>query len=202
MGTRTATALAALLLGAVLAGCGTTDAEINEARAVAEAKASPMATQWEPRPCPGGEILQRDANGAMDTIKPDCFDQAVVEAIAEFPEPLPPGTDWQLRTPGFTEPQQNPAAQMPSIEDGIQDTLVAGYWLCAWMDSYLQAVDGDDPAGQADGMAYLSKFTQLPAIQANMVNAEVFDSNVIAPARDGDPATVREYFKTCSNYRL
>ncbi|UPO76388.1 hypothetical protein [Arthrobacter sp. Helios] len=138
---------------------------------------------------------------AMDTIKPDCFDQAVVEAIAEFPEPLPPGTDWQIRAAGFTEPQQTPSAQMPSIEDGIQDTLVAGYWLCAWMDSYLQAVDGNDAPGQADGMAYLSKFTQLPAIQANMVNPAVFDSSVIAPAKAGDPATVREYFKTCSNYR-
>lgn len=202
MGTRTAAALAVLLLGAVLAGCGATDAEINEARAVAEAKASPMATQREPRPCPGGEILRRGATGAMDTIKPDCFDQAVVEAIAEFPEPLPPGTDWQIRTPDFADPQQNPAAQMPVIEDGIQDTMVAEYWLCAWMDSYLQAVDGNDALGKADGMAHLSKFTQLPALQASMVNPEVFDASVIAPAKAGDPATVREYFKTCSNYRL
>ena len=107
-----------------------------------------MPTPWEPRPCPGGEILQRDTTGAMDTIKPDCFDQAVVEAIAEFPEPLPPGVDWQIRTPDFTDPQQNPASQMPVIEDGNQDTMVAEYWLCAWIDSYLQAVDDNDAPGE------------------------------------------------------
>lgn len=204
MGTRTAGAFAALLLGTLLgtllAGCAPTDAEVNEERAVAEAKANSVPTPWEPRPCPGGEIFQKDATGAMDTIKPECFDQAVAEAIAEFPEPLPPGMDWQIRTPEFPDPK-NPATQMPVIADGNQDTMVAAYWMCAWTDAYLQALDGNDVPGQADGMAQLTKYTQLPAIQANMGNPEDFYASVIEPAEAGDPASVRTFFKTCSNYR-
>lgn len=202
MGTRITGAFAALLLGALLAACGPSDAEINEAQAVAEVKANPTPTPWEPRPCIGGEILHQEPTGTMQTIKPDCFDQAVAEAIDEFPEPLPAGAEWQIRTPDYTDPRENEAGQMPVIEDGVQDSLVAGYWLCAWMDSYLEALDGNDAPGQAEGMEYLSKYTQLPAVQTSLVNPEDFEASVIAPAKDGDPAKLREYFGTCPSYRL
>ena len=190
--------MTAVLLGALLAGCGPTDAEVAEERAVAEAGARP--TSWEPRPCPGGEIYRTESSG-MRTIKADCFDQAVAEAIAEFPEPLPPDIGWEIRTPDFTDPRQNPTLELPSIEDGAQDTAVAGYWLCAWMDTYVQALDNGNEQGRTESLAYLAKYTQLPASQAYLVNPEVFDETVIAPAQAGDPTKLREHFKSCSNYR-
>ena len=199
MATRMACALGTILLAALLTGCGPTDAEVTEARAVAEAKASPVPTRAELRPCPGGEIYRIEPSGTR-TIKADCFDQAVAEAIAEFPEPLPPGIDWDgIPTPDFADPRQNPTLELPSIEDGVQDTAVAGYWLCAWMDTYVQALDSNNEQDQTVSMAHLSKYTQLPASQAYLVNPEVFDETVIAPAQAGDPAKLREYFKSCSN---
>jgi len=189
-------ALAALLLGALLAGCGPADTEVDETPAVADDKANTAPAPWEPRPCPGGEILQADPTGTLQSIRPGCFDQAVAEAITEFPEPLPPGTEWRIRTPDFADPQEH----MPVILDGNQDVMVAEYWLCAWMDSYLQAVDSNDAPGQAAGMAHLSRYTQLPAIQANHANPEVFETTVIGPAKENDPTNLRAHFKSCSNY--
>ncbi|UYB36396.1 hypothetical protein N9A08_01520 [Arthrobacter koreensis] len=90
MGKQFAGAAAALMAGVLLAGCGPTDAEVNEAQALAAAKASPEPTPWEPRPCNSGEVLQTDAVSGMQSLRPDCLDQALVEAIEEFPEPLPP----------------------------------------------------------------------------------------------------------------
>ncbi|MER2134485.1 MAG: hypothetical protein ABS910_07380 [Arthrobacter sp.] len=202
MGTRLAGAAAALLLGTLLAGCSPTDAEVNEALAAAEAKANPAPTPWDPRPCPGGEILQTDSSGTIQSIRPDCFDQALVEAIAEFPEPLPAGIDWHFRTVNYFDPEENPSLEVPVIMDGNQDTQVAGFWLCAWMDTYLQAVDSEDAPGQQNSMAYLSKYTQLPAVQTHFVNPEDFEANVIAPAQAGDPTSIRKFFQTCGAYRL
>ncbi|MCQ1948732.1 hypothetical protein NNX28_02155 [Arthrobacter sp. zg-Y859] len=194
-------AAAGALFTGVLAGCGTTDAERNEALARAEASARPAP---EPtmtlQPCPGGEIMRLDPAGTT-SIKPDCFDQAVAEAIAEFPEPLPAGTSWLLETTDFSDPEVRSKQGDISIADGVQDTTVAGYWLCAWMDSYLQALDSGDATGQEHSMEYLAKYTSLPAIQENMVNPEVFDASVIAPAQAGDPAQLREFFKgDCSSF--
>ncbi len=200
MGTRFAGAAAALLLGTVLAGCGTTDDEANEAPAVEEAKANPAPTPWEPRACHGGEILQTDATSGTQSIKPDCFDQALVEAIAEFPEPLPAGTDWHFHTIDYFDPEENPSLEVPVIMDGVQDVTVAENWLCAWMDTYLQAVDSNDAQGQADSMAYLSKYTRLPAVQAHHGNPEDFVASVIAPARAGDSAKMREFFNSCPRF--
>ncbi|MCC9204295.1 hypothetical protein [Arthrobacter sp. zg-Y769] len=194
-------AAAAAAFTVVLAGCGTTDAERNEAQARAEASARPTP---EPtmtlRPCPGGEILRTDPSGTT-SIKPECFDQAVAEAIAEFPEPLPAGTQWLVETTDFSDPAVRAELGDISIEDGNQDTTVAGYWLCAWMDSYLEAFDSGDEAGQEHSMGYLAKYTSLPSTQKFMVNPEVFDASVIAPAKAGDPALLREYFKgDCSSF--
>ena len=200
MGTRFAGAAAALLLGTVLAGCGTTDDEANEALAVEEAKANPAPTPWDPRPCPGGEILQTDPSGTVQSIKPDCFDQALVEAIAEFPEPLPAGSDWHFHTIDYFDPEENPSLEVPVIMDGVQDVTVAENWLCAWMDTYLQAVDSNDAQRQADSLAYLSKYTQLPAVQAHHGNPEDFVASVIAPAEAGDSAKMREFFNSCPRF--
>ena len=200
MGTRIARAAAPLLLVGLLAGCGPTDAEINEAHAVAEAKANPAPTPWEPRPCHAGEILQTDATSATQSIRPDCFDQALVEAIAEFPEPLPAGADWHFHTIDYFDPEENPSLEVPVIMDGVQDVTVAENWLCAWIGSYLQAVDSDDAPGQADSMAHLAKYSQLPAIQAHHGNPEDFVASVIAPAQAGDPAKMREFFNSCPRY--
>ena len=201
MGNRIAGPAAALLLGALLAGCGPADAEIDEAQAAAEAKANPVPTPWDPRPCPGGEILQTDSSGTIQSIRPDCFDQALVEAVAEFPEPLPAGIDWHFRTINYFDPEENPSLEVPVIMDGNQDVQVAGFWLCAWMDSYLQAVDSDDASGQSDSLVYLDRYTQLPAVQAHFVNPEDFEANVIAPAQAGDPTSIRKFFQTCGAYR-
>ncbi|MBF4992701.1 hypothetical protein ITX31_01060 [Arthrobacter gandavensis] len=200
MGTRIAAAAASLLLGALLAGCGVTDAEINEAQAVAEAQANPEPTPWEPRPCHSGEIFQTDAVSGTQSLRPDCFDQALVEAIEEFPEPLPPGTDWHFRSINYFDPEENPSLEVPVMMDGAQDVAVAENWLCAWMGSYLQAVDSDDASGQATSMAYLEKYPQLPAIQANHANPGDFVAGVIAPAQAGDPAKMRAFYGSCPRY--
>ncbi|MER1996647.1 MAG: hypothetical protein ABTA24_09145 [Arthrobacter sp.] len=199
-GTRIAGAAAALLLGTALAGCGATDDEVNEALAVEDAKANPAPTPWNPRPCPGGEILQTDPSGTVQSIKPDCYDQALVEAIEEFPEPLPAGVEWQFETINYFDPKENPSLEVPVIMDGVQDVTVAENWLCAWMESYLQAVDSGDSPEQANSMAYLDKYTQLPAVQANHGNPEDFAASVIAPAQAGDPAKMREFFGGCPQY--
>lgn len=197
MGKRIAGAAAAFLLGALLTGCGATDAEINEAQAVAEVKANPAPTPWDPRPCPGGEIFQPDPSGTIRSIKPDCMDQALVEAIEEFPEPLPQGAEWTFDSVDYSNPEENPSLEMPVILDGNQDVTVAETWLCAWMGSYLQAVDGNDAQGQESGMAYLSRYVQLPAIQENHANPQDFEASVIAPAKAGDPAVMREFYGGC-----
>ncbi|WP_152969932.1 MULTISPECIES: hypothetical protein [Arthrobacter] len=194
---RIAGAAAALLLGALLAGCGPTDAEVNEAQAIAEVKADPAPTPWEPRPCLGGEILQSDPSGTMQTIKPDCMDQALLEATQEFTEPLPPGVEWKFESVDYSNPEENPSLEMPAIMDGNQDTMVAHYWLCAWADSYLQSVENNDFQGQEQGMGYLAKYTQLPAVQAWHVDPEVFEANVITPAQAGDPAALQNWARSC-----
>ena len=190
--------ITAALLGALLAGCAPAEAEVTEERAVAEASAGPAS--WEPRPCPGGEIYRTEPSGTR-TIKADCYDQAIAEAIAEFPEPLPRDIGWEIRTPDFSDPRRNPTLELPSIEDGVQDTAVAGYWLCAWMDTYVQALDNGNEQRRSESLAHLAAYTQLPAVQAYTANPEVFDETVIAPAQAGDSAKVRDYFRTCSNYR-
>ncbi|MCQ1994219.1 hypothetical protein [Arthrobacter sp. zg-Y1171] len=196
-------AAAGVLFTGMLAGCGTTDAERNEEAARAEASARPTP---EPtmtlRPCPGGESLRIDPAGGYVSIAPGCYDQAVAEAIAEFPEPLPAGMEWRIELSNFSDPSSGTQQGGISIQDGVQDTTVAGYWLCAWMDSYLQALDSGDAAGQDHSMEYLAKYTSLPSTQEFMVNPEVFDASVIAPAQAGDPAQLREYFKGgCSSFR-
>lgn len=201
MGKQFAGAAAALMAGVLLAGCGPTDAEVNEAQAVAAAKASPEPTPWEPRPCHSGEVQQTDAVSGMQSLRPDCLDQALVEAIEEFPEPLPPGIDWYFRTIDYFDPKENPSREVPVMMDGGQDMMVASFWLCAWMDTYLQAVDGDDAPGKENSMAYLSRYTGLPAIQTFFVDREVFDSRVIATAQAGDPTNLRKEFQSCGAYR-
>lgn len=200
MGKRFAGAAAALLLGALLAGCGPTDAEVNEAQAIAEVKADPAPTPWEPRPCLGGEILQSDPSGTMQTIKPDCMDQALLEATQEFPEPLPPGVEWKFESVDYSNPEENPSLELPVIKDGVQDVTVAETWLCIWIGSYLQAVDANDVNGQENAMEYLSRYVQLPAIQAHHANPQDFEAHVITPAKAGNPTTMREFHAGCSTY--
>lgn len=197
---RSAGIAAAVLLAGLLSGCGATDAEVNEAHARAEASATPSQGKTALAPCPGGEIYRTEPSG-MQTIKQECFDQAVAEAIAEFPEPLPAGVEWQVETTDFNDPEVRAKLGDISIEDGNQDTMVAGYWLCAWMDAYLQASDSSNAQGQADSMAYLGKYTSLPSTREYMVNPEDFDAAVVEPARAGNPAKLREYYKGgCSSF--
>lgn len=202
---RTAAALSAALLAAALTGCGPTDAELNEAQAIAELQARPAPKPTMTlRPCPGGEILRQEPGG-MTSIKVDCYDAALAEAIAEFPQPLPDGVDWYFDTSRFTstDPKINPNGWNIAIEDGNQDLDVAYYWFCAWIGSYLQAGDNGDTAGRDEAVAHLATFTSLPALQAYVDNLEVYDATVIAPAQSGDTATVRDYFRgSCSNVRV
>ncbi|MDM7991327.1 hypothetical protein [Arthrobacter sp. zg-Y877] len=195
-------AAAAAVLAAGLVGCAPSDAELNEARAIAELSASPApapATATPP-PCPESEILQVDPSGTT-SIKPDCFDEAVALAITEFPEPLPAGVEWRVETPDYSDPEVRLKLGDISIADGNQDNAVAGYWLCAWMDSYLRALDNSDPASQEQSMEYLAKYTSLPAMQEHLVNPEVFDASFITPAQAGDPAQLRKFFKgSCSSF--
>ncbi|MCC3275391.1 MULTISPECIES: hypothetical protein [unclassified Arthrobacter] len=201
METRSSGIFAALLLAGLLAGCGATDAEMNEARARAEASASPSQAKRTLRPCPGGEILRTEPSG-MQSIRPECYDQAVAEAIAEFPEPLPAGVEWQVETTDFSDPEVRAKLGDISIADGNQDNDVAAYWLCAWMDAYISASDAGDAAAQEQSMGYLAKYTSLPASREYMVNPEVFDAAVVEPARAGNPAKLREYYKgSCSAFQ-
>ena len=201
---RTAAALSAALLAAALTGCGPTDAELNEAQAIAELQARPAPKPaMTLRPCPGGEILRQEPGG-MTSIKVDCYDAALAEAIAEFPQPLPDGVDWYFDTSRFTstDPKINPNGRNVVIEDGNQDVDVAAYWLCAGMGSYLQAGENGNTAGRDEALAYLGAYTSLPAIQAYMADPEVFDATVIAPARSGDDSAVRAHFGSCSSVRM
>ena len=138
---------------------------------------------------------------AEEFIEVDKFDDAVMQASVDFPEPLPAGIDWPSIGIDFKDPLVNPDQQRIVIGEGYQDTYISGYWLCAWMDVYLEAMKTGDGAGQQEGIDNISKYTSLPSQQEHLQNPEEFDSQLVAPAALGDPTVLKSYYgSSCGNY--
>ncbi|MDN4609584.1 hypothetical protein [Arthrobacter burdickii] len=84
----------------------------------------------------------------------------------------------------------------------MQDDFIAGYWLCSWMDVYLEAVDEQDPQKRNQAVTNIAKYPSLPVSQKYLSNPEDFDTMITTPARNGDPAMVSEYYdSSCTIYR-
>lgn len=110
---------------------------------------------------------------------------------------VPPAQPGLERHPYAWEPERDAA-----IEDGVFDSMVAGYWLCAWMGDYLQAQETGDRQRGESAVKELEKYATLPSTIASHQDPQAFASHVIDPAAGGDAATLREFFdSSCSGYQ-
>lgn len=120
----------------------------------------------------------------------------LVAARERFQEKLPEGIPWAT-DPYAWEPERDAA-----IEDGVFDSMVAGYWLCAWMGDYLQAQETGDRQRGESAVKELEKYATLPSTIASHQDPQAFASHVIYPAAGGDAAMLREFFgSSCSGYQ-
>ncbi len=84
----------------------------------------------------------------------------------------------------------------------MQDDFIAGYWLCSWMDVYLEAVDEQDLEKRNEAVTNIGRYTSLPVSQKYLSNPEDFDSSITTPAQNGDIALLSEFYdSSCSVYR-
>lgn len=115
-------------------------------------------------------------------------------AIERFPGELPEGVTWSM------EPLLPPGSEDAVVEEGFSDVAVTEYWLCAWMDQYIQAEDASNDQLKNAAMAEIETYTSMPAIVAHHTNPDDFTSSVIGPAKLGDSTILRAFFNNCTNY--
>ena len=145
---------------------------------------------------PASPAQQPQGEPTPSFFGPHNVPEQIRAARERFPERLPDGIYWA------TDPYApDPTDEDAVYEDGVFDVAASEYWLCAWMDDYVSAVDGGDSQRADSAMTELEKYVSLPAIAAHHQNPDDFVTSVLEPARLGDATMLREFFATCTSYQ-
>lgn len=86
------------------------------------------------------------------------------DVTAAFPKPLPAGVDWPAEPPDLSgiNPDLPPVL---TVEEDLYQGMAGNYWLCLWMDVYLDPSGASGPEPRALAIEHISGYVHTPAGQ-------------------------------------
>jgi hypothetical protein len=121
--------------------------------------------------------------------------QVWADDIAAFPRELPEKVEWPTSPPAILLEDNT------VYEPGSVSMLAAHYWLCAWEDEYLGAVESGDSDIKEVALKQVQGYADLETVKTYLLNPNEWREGVVAPAFDGDSGPIEEDFgATCEFY--
>jgi hypothetical protein len=119
------------------------------------------------------------------------------KAASEFPEALPAGVSF---------PNALPPALLKNnyvAEAGVGEGVAAHYWLCAWLDVFLDAESlGDQAAAVEASERMTTDWESLPYYEQHVEDPyKVWRKEILGPALEGNVRPLKGYFASCSFYK-
>ncbi|WP_146076515.1 hypothetical protein [Rathayibacter sp. AY1A7] len=116
--------------------------------------------------------------------------------VTRFNALLPAGVSWPTSLPDFLKEKD------VKMDASVPRAIASIYWLCAWEDSYVTAVDEKNDTQASASLKEIAKFVELPFYKEQFVDPEgAWLKNVLQKAQSGDASGVREDLQQCGYFQ-
>ena len=118
------------------------------------------------------------------------------QTVDGFPNDLPDGVNFAPAVPKEFD-------LTGKSEPGVGESFAYFYWVCAWQDAFITAYKADDKKTQTAALDALAQWKSTDFYRDHFDDPQdLWTSEMIDPARAGDPTELIAYFENgCSYYR-